>query len=232
MPETTTIPWKQAWSPNQIERGRRLRRRRPSVASRKTVVPGAVGHNGLFATPSTVTEHLELAGGVLPSGGLEIIREQVGRIAAKGEAKLGFAFAFGLALALWSANAGMKAVIDALNVTYNEKEKRGFIKLNLMSLALTAGAILALLVAVGARGRGNSGVASGPINFRSRRMDGNVASVGALARADLRCDLWSSRLVPLRAKQRITALGVAFGGKRDRRGGVACGFGAAVLVLG
>ena len=44
----------------------------------------------------------------------------------------------------------MKAVIDALNVTYAEKEKRGFIKLNLISLALTGGAILALLVALGA----------------------------------------------------------------------------------
>jgi membrane protein len=59
------------------------------------------------------------------------------------------AFAFSLGLALWSANAGMKAVIDALNVTYNEKEKRGFIKLNLISLALTGGAILSLLVALG-----------------------------------------------------------------------------------
>ena len=36
----------------------------------------------------------------------------------------------------------MKAVIDALNVTYSEKEKRGFIKLNLVSLVLTGGAIL------------------------------------------------------------------------------------------
>jgi len=44
----------------------------------------------------------------------------------------------------------MKAVIDALNVTYAEKEKRGFIKLNLISLAMTGGAILALLVALGA----------------------------------------------------------------------------------
>jgi membrane protein len=44
----------------------------------------------------------------------------------------------------------MKAVIDALNVTYAEKEKRGFIKLNLISLAMTVGAILAVLVALGA----------------------------------------------------------------------------------
>ena len=33
-------------------------------------------------------------------------------------------------MALWSANAGMKAIIDALNVVYDEKEKRSFVKLN------------------------------------------------------------------------------------------------------
>jgi len=44
---------------------------------------------------------------------MEIIQEQINRITAKGEAKLSFAFAASLGLALWSANAGMKAVIDA-----------------------------------------------------------------------------------------------------------------------
>jgi membrane protein len=105
---------------------------------------------GLFAKASTINDHLALVGGFLPAGGVDIIQEQVNRIAAKGEAKLGFAFAFGLALALWSANAGMKALIDALNVIYDEKEKRGFIKLNFVSLVLTAGGLLAILTAVGA----------------------------------------------------------------------------------
>ena len=104
---------------------------------------------GLFAKASTISDHLSLAAGVIPSGGVEIIQEQINRITAKGDARLSLAFAFSLGLALWSANAGMKAVIDALNVTYNEKEKRGFIKLNLISLALTVGAILSLLVALG-----------------------------------------------------------------------------------
>lgn len=44
----------------------------------------------------------------------------------------------------------MKAVIDALNVVYEEKEKRGFIKLNLVSLAFTLASIRSLLVALGA----------------------------------------------------------------------------------
>ena len=104
---------------------------------------------GLFAKASTISDHLSLAAGVIPSGGVEIIQEQINRITAKGDARLSLAFAFSLGLALWSANAGMKAVIDALNVAYNEKEKRGFIKLNLISLALTGGAILSLLVALG-----------------------------------------------------------------------------------
>jgi membrane protein len=105
---------------------------------------------GLFAKASTISEHLSLASGVLPSGAMEIIQEQVNRITAKGDSKLSIAFAASIGLALWSANAGMKAVIDALNVAYAEREKRGFIKLKLVSLALTGGALLALLVALGA----------------------------------------------------------------------------------
>jgi membrane protein len=105
---------------------------------------------GLFAKASTISEHLSLASGVLPAGGMEIIQEQINRITAKGDAKLSIAFASSLGLALWSANAGMKAVIDALNVTYGEKEKRSFIKLNVISLAFTIGALLFLVVALAA----------------------------------------------------------------------------------
>ena len=53
-------------------------------------------------------------------------------------------------MAIWSANAGVKAVIDALNVVYEEREKRGFVRLNLLSLAFTTGGIAALLLMVGA----------------------------------------------------------------------------------
>jgi membrane protein len=67
-----------------------------------------------------------------------------------GGAKLGFGFVFGLAVALWSANAGMKAIMDALNVVYEEQEKRGFIKLTLVSLAFTLAAIGSAFLAVGA----------------------------------------------------------------------------------
>jgi membrane protein len=105
---------------------------------------------GLFAEPATIQDHLNLLSGVLPGGALEVISEQVKRITSKGSGTLGFAFFSGLAISLWSANAGVKAVFDALNVAYDEEEKRGFIALNLRSLAFTLGMILFVLVAVGA----------------------------------------------------------------------------------
>ena len=105
---------------------------------------------GLFANAATINDHLTMAAGILPGSAIDIIREQVARLASKGDAKLGFGFILGLGIALWSANAGMKAIIDALNVVYEEKEKRGFVKLNLISLAFTLAAIAALLLALGA----------------------------------------------------------------------------------
>lgn len=105
---------------------------------------------GLFASVDTVRQHLEFAQSLLPAGAVQIIDEQVARLIAKGEVKLGLGFAVGLGLALWSANAGMKAIIDGLNIMYGETEKRGFFKLNLVALAFTVGAIAALLLSISA----------------------------------------------------------------------------------
>src|SRR4051794_2714580 len=105
---------------------------------------------GLFAKASTINSHLSFVAGVIPGTAYELISDQIKRIAGNNDGKLTFAFIFGLGLALWSANAGMKAIFDALNIVYDEDEKRGFIKLNLISLTFTLGAVLALLTAVGA----------------------------------------------------------------------------------
>jgi membrane protein len=105
---------------------------------------------GLFAKASTINSHLSFIAGVMPGGAYDLISEQIVRIAGNNDGKLTFAFAIGLGVALWSANAGMKSIFDALNVVYDEDEKRSFVKLNLISLAFTLCAVLALLVAIGA----------------------------------------------------------------------------------
>ncbi|MDB5505264.1 MAG: putative ribonuclease [Tardiphaga sp.] len=112
-------------------------------------VTALVSSYALFADPQTINEHLSFIANVLPAGTFSIVQDQVGRVLAKGDTKLGFAFAFGLLLAVWSANGGMKAIIDALNVVYDEEEKRGFVKLNAVSLAFTLGGLFAILASIG-----------------------------------------------------------------------------------
>ena len=105
---------------------------------------------GLIADASTIDSNLSLAAGIFPAGAVDILHEQITRLTAKADAKLGLGFVTGLAIALWSANAGMKGIIDALNVVYDEKEKRSFVKLNLLSLLFTVIAILSLMIALAA----------------------------------------------------------------------------------
>jgi membrane protein len=112
-------------------------------------ITALVSSYGLFTDAQTIGEHLSFLSQMLPQGAFQIVQDQINRVVEKGGTKLGFGFLFGLALALWSANAGMKAIIDALNVIYDEKETRGFIKLNLVSLALTLGGLVAILLAIG-----------------------------------------------------------------------------------
>ncbi|WP_298966259.1 YihY/virulence factor BrkB family protein [uncultured Methylobacterium sp.] len=103
---------------------------------------------GLVADAATINDHLAMLQGVLPSGALDILGEQVKRITAKGNTTLGLTFFTSLAISLWSANAGVKAMFDALNIVYEEDEKRSFVQLNLRSLAFTLGALLFVVTAL------------------------------------------------------------------------------------
>ena len=107
---------------------------------------------GFVADPVTIAEHIAFLGGVLPSGGLEIITNQLKSLAAQDTDALSVGFLVGLAVTLWSANSGLKSLFEGMNVAYGETEKRGIIKLNLLSLAFTMGAMLVgigLIVSVG-----------------------------------------------------------------------------------
>jgi membrane protein len=112
-------------------------------------VAALVSLYGLFADRGTIGAHLVLLSGILPDGALQIVGDQISRIAGQ-KSSLSFAFFAGLAISLWTANAGMKAMFDAMNVVYQEDEKRSFVALNLRSLGFTFGAIVFLLLSLGA----------------------------------------------------------------------------------
>ncbi len=104
----------------------------------------------LFADPATVSSHLAMLQNVMPNGAYGIVHNQIERIASSTAGNLSLAFFGSLVVALWSANAGMKAIIDALNIVYGVSEERSFIRLNAVSLVMTLGAIVGLLVAIAA----------------------------------------------------------------------------------
>ena len=103
---------------------------------------------GLVADASTINEQLASLQGIMPQGALDILSDQVKNLNEKGNATLGLSLLVSVALSVWSANGGMKHIFDALNLVYNEREKRNFIVLNLVSLAFTAGALLFLILAL------------------------------------------------------------------------------------
>jgi membrane protein len=103
---------------------------------------------GLFADPATISSNLDSLSGLLPGGAVDVIRDQMTSIASRGKSTLGLAFAVGLLVSLWSANAGIKSLFDALNLVYKEKEKRGLIKLNILSLTFTGVAIVFILFGI------------------------------------------------------------------------------------
>jgi membrane protein len=105
---------------------------------------------GLFADPASIAGSLNKLSDILPGGAVSVIGDQLARISAQGSGTLGFTFIVGLCISLWSANAGTKSLFDALNIVYAEREKRSLIVLNATSLAFTAGAIVFMLVAIGA----------------------------------------------------------------------------------
>ena len=107
---------------------------------------------GFVADPKTIADHVAYLGGILPSGGVNIIRTQLQAFAEQSGEALSLGFVFGLLVAFWSANSGIKAIFEAMNIAYEETEKRSFLRLNLQSLVFTLAAMAVgafMIVSVG-----------------------------------------------------------------------------------
>ena len=100
---------------------------------------------GMLADPATIAGHLDMLRALLPEDALDIIRAQVMAIATAPNSVLSAAGLLALMMAIYSATGGMKAVMGALNVAFFKVEKRGFLKLNLIAIGFTLGAILLVI---------------------------------------------------------------------------------------
>jgi membrane protein len=107
---------------------------------------------GLIFDPKTVEPQLLVIQELLPPAAFSLISDRVHSLVSQGKATLGFSVMVSTAVALWSSATGTKSMLSALNMAYEEQERRSFLRFQVMGLTMTLcgilGAILALIILV------------------------------------------------------------------------------------
>ena len=96
---------------------------------------------GLVADTETVRQQVGNFGGVLPEEAYGILREQLERLARTTSSELGFGLLLSFVLAAWGASRAVQALMVAMNVAYEEEERRGIVRQNLVAIAITIGGV-------------------------------------------------------------------------------------------
>jgi membrane protein len=105
---------------------------------------------GLAADPPTVAEHIRKLFQVLPADAAALIGDQLKGMTESPDSAKGWSLLVAIAIAIYGASKGSGAIVTALNIAYEVKEDRGFIKTTLLALVMTVGGLLVLVVAAGA----------------------------------------------------------------------------------
>ncbi|MEA3000473.1 MAG: rane protein [Sphingomonadales bacterium] len=105
---------------------------------------------GLAAEPQTVAEHIGKLFATLPRDAAALIADQLKSLTASPKSAKGLSLVVALALAIYGASKGASGIVIALNIAYEVKETRGFVKTTALALAMTVGGLLVLLLAVAA----------------------------------------------------------------------------------
>jgi membrane protein len=91
---------------------------------------------GLVADSSEVQAHFLAVASLVPEQARALLADQMTRVAGGNTGTLSLAVLVSLVLALWGASRGTQAFMMAMNVAYNEREKRGIVKQNLIALTI------------------------------------------------------------------------------------------------
>jgi membrane protein len=96
-----------------------------------------------------VARQVEELSAQLPDSAAQLIGEQLTAIVNNSGSSLSISLVVSILAALWSASGGVGNLVTAVNIAYDEVEARNFVKLKLLSLALTLGAVVFVIVAFG-----------------------------------------------------------------------------------
>ncbi len=103
---------------------------------------------GLIAEPQTVLRNMGSLTSVMPADAAKLIGEQLMNVVKTSGSKKGIGLVLALGLALFGARNGAGSIITALNIAYEEKETRSFVRINLLALGMTVAAVLVAVIAM------------------------------------------------------------------------------------
>lgn len=104
---------------------------------------------GLLVTPEKASEQVDQYASALPSEARQVLADQLRSITENSHRSLGIGLVVAVLLALWSASGGVGNLMKAINVAYDERDQRGFVKQKALALLLTVGAVLFMLLTLG-----------------------------------------------------------------------------------
>ncbi len=100
---------------------------------------------GLAVNPEQAEQQISQLSGMMPEEAFSIIKDRVENLISTPGNTLGWGTALGILMSLWSANAGTKSLFTGVDIAYDTKNDRGFIKQNALTLLFTLGFIITLL---------------------------------------------------------------------------------------
>jgi membrane protein len=104
---------------------------------------------GLVAEPQSATAQVSKLADIMPGQAREALIGQLEALTRSAGKGLSLGAALGIMAAVLAASAGMKAMIDGINVAYDQPETRKFLRLRALALLHTLGAIVTMAVAIG-----------------------------------------------------------------------------------
>jgi len=103
---------------------------------------------GLVFDPLTVEPQIAVMNRFLPPIAQDLISARIHDLVTVQRPRLGLGATISGAIALWSASAGTRGMIGALNLAYEEEEGRGFFAFHGMALLMTLAGTLAVAVGI------------------------------------------------------------------------------------
>lgn len=104
---------------------------------------------GLVYNPDTVQPQLQYLQTFMPPAAFALISDRIQSLVQAPARGLGLGFAVSLLLSFWSSSTGTKSILNALSLAYHEREERGIIRFQLVSLGMTLVAVIGVALAIG-----------------------------------------------------------------------------------